>query len=334
MKPTTPHHPSEFLLDYLEDALAPEERSGVEQHLRECAECAEELEEIRLLAEGLRTHKDRVFCPDAADLFRFTRSGEDPDGKISEHVEQCEACREDVSLYRKSDGEELASPTVREAFGKLAAARAESPPPRKGLFKSILEHLSAPFGMPVAALGAAAAAVLLVILIYPRSGVEPMIGLSSVEWERTPAKSKPKSLIEPPRVAVVLAFSGLRSPLGQGTVDSLYRELRPTQLMRKRYEFSNPSRVRSLLSSKKIDTQDWHKGRAQLMRALHVDLILILRVELEKDRWGLKGELVDGKSGRVLGTEALPGVDEKDLSSQLKKAMIDLLNRHIQGGSA
>ncbi len=333
MKPTTPHHPSELLLDYLEDALAPEERSDVEQHLRECAECAEELEEIRLLAEGLRTHKDRVFCPDAADLFRFTHGGEDPDGKLSEHLEQCEACREDVSLYRAADGEELASPAIREAFGKLAATRAERPSPRKGLFKSILEHLSAPFGIPVAALGAAAAAVLLVILIYPRTGVEPTIGLSSVEWARTPAKSKPKSLIELPRVAVILAFSGLRSPLGQETVDFLYRELRPAPLMRERFEFSNPSTVRSVLISKTIDTKDWQKGRAQLSRALHADLLLILKVELEKKRWGLKGELVDGRSGRVLSKEALPGVDERDLSSQLRKAMIDLLNRHTKGSS-
>jgi hypothetical protein len=326
MKPTVSHHPSELLLGYLEDTLAREEKSRVERHLEECAECAEELEEIRLLADGLRTHGDRVFCPDATDLSGFFRSGEDPRGEIAEHLERCEACREDLDILRASEREEFASPAVREAFKRLSEGRAEAAPAREPFLKSILKRLSVPFGPSVAAL--AAAAVLLVIMIYPGSEVEPMIGLSSVRWERTLPAGNAKTLIESPRVAVVLAFSDFRSPVRQETIDSLYRELKPTQAMKPRFEFINPAAVRSALSKRESDLRDPRKWMIRLSRALDADLVLILTVEREKGLRGLKGRIADGRSGRLLGSESLQGIEEKDLSSQLKKTMIDLLNRY------
>jgi anti-sigma factor RsiW len=50
---------SHLIPDYAFDELAPAERRGVEQHLRQCAACANELDQLRLTTAALRVLPDQ-----------------------------------------------------------------------------------------------------------------------------------------------------------------------------------------------------------------------------------------------------------------------------------
>jgi hypothetical protein len=57
---------AEQLSEYLDDELTPVDRDAVEAHLRECAECAATLEDLRRVVHGAASLRD---APPAADLW-------------------------------------------------------------------------------------------------------------------------------------------------------------------------------------------------------------------------------------------------------------------------
>jgi predicted anti-sigma-YlaC factor YlaD len=54
----------EVVTDYLEDAIAPDERRRFEEHLRECPYCIEYLDQMRELAGGLGGLRDETIAPE------------------------------------------------------------------------------------------------------------------------------------------------------------------------------------------------------------------------------------------------------------------------------
>lgn len=60
------HLPPESLAGYLDEDLPAEEQSEVERHLASCAECREELAEVRRLEDGRRRPWRLAFLPVAA----------------------------------------------------------------------------------------------------------------------------------------------------------------------------------------------------------------------------------------------------------------------------
>lgn len=52
-------HPREQLGAYLDGELAPEERTGIELHLRDCTECSRELTIMQQLGGAMRTLSER-----------------------------------------------------------------------------------------------------------------------------------------------------------------------------------------------------------------------------------------------------------------------------------
>ena len=67
----------EVVTDYLEGAMAPDERRRFEEHLRECPYCIEYLDQMRQLAGGLGGLRDETIGPERRDAllaaFRETR---------------------------------------------------------------------------------------------------------------------------------------------------------------------------------------------------------------------------------------------------------------------
>jgi anti-sigma factor RsiW len=57
----------EIVTDYLEGALAPDERRRFEEHLGECPYCIEYLDQMRQLAGGLGGLGDETIAPERRD---------------------------------------------------------------------------------------------------------------------------------------------------------------------------------------------------------------------------------------------------------------------------
>ncbi|MGO9571100.1 MAG: hypothetical protein ACLP5H_26545 [Desulfomonilaceae bacterium] len=162
------------LLAYLEEEVGPLTRTALDEHLRACSICSDELDALRKWDALVREHPES-FHPDAEDLYRLVSRGEDPAGDTKNHVDSCRDCTEAVQLLSEMLSAENA---------------AQEPPPRMpGSLVSRLEelygvpgrvphreHLSSFFNrllgirlrLPVLALGTAAAVVIMAVLVLPR----------------------------------------------------------------------------------------------------------------------------------------------------------------------
>ena len=88
------------LLAYLEEDVGPSTRAAVEEHLKGCAICSDELDSLRKWDALLREHPES-FHPDPEDLYRLVSHDEDPGGHTKNHVESCRDCTEAVQLLRE-----------------------------------------------------------------------------------------------------------------------------------------------------------------------------------------------------------------------------------------
>ncbi len=90
------------LADYAAGGLEPKARGRLEEHLTECADCAEWLATYRLLSSGIETDthpSSRLiaeFALAADNVSQFER------GRILDHLETCTDCAREVDLSRKA----------------------------------------------------------------------------------------------------------------------------------------------------------------------------------------------------------------------------------------
>jgi len=92
---------SSLLLPYLEGGLNKQETSLVEEHLRDCPTCGQELKELETLILQLKGNPE-VFCPSPEEIVLYARGemGPKPEetGVIEEHLRICLLCQEEVAL--------------------------------------------------------------------------------------------------------------------------------------------------------------------------------------------------------------------------------------------
>jgi anti-sigma factor RsiW len=160
------------LLAYVDGDLEDAARVQVEQHVKGCPFCADELESLRRMNELLFEHPE-AFHPDVEELYRFVSHGADPSGRIAAHLESCDACSHDLELLREmisqpAAGEQQLSrmpQTLLERLGQSAV------PQTQGVFSRLLSSMEElfrlPFRMPVLALGSAAAVLIVVVVCLP-----------------------------------------------------------------------------------------------------------------------------------------------------------------------
>jgi len=220
--------PSE-LLAYLEGDLPPDDRRELEQHLALCSACSNELESLRQLDRMLRACP-QCFHPDEEDLYRFVSAAEDPEGRVSGHVETCEECQEAVAVLREmiAVGPQVSEPPQPMPRHLLQRLQAGDPAPgsqaeRGNPFALALEWFRRPFGMPMLAVGTVAAALVVAVLLIPiwtgfKDVPKPEIGapaekapLPAVEPNGRIAGGQPPVLEHGPKA--VLAPAGEESPL-------------------------------------------------------------------------------------------------------------------------
>ncbi len=215
------------------------------------------------------------------------------------------------------------------------------------------DWLNAIFKMPTLALGTAIAAILAVILLYPHGTVPIVIGVSSENWEEAIPQPIPKSLFPQtpmrkqigaspprsareapkpmffeapkPRVAPIIIFHGFDKPLPQSTVDSLYEQLRPRGELERRFKFSAPAQLEQFLAK----VSDRHLSATDTLSEFYkeqkLDFALIANVKSEKDKFGLKSQLIDTRNGQILAEFIESGLSGADLASKVNDSL-DLLN--------
>ncbi|MCA1960269.1 MAG: hypothetical protein LDL33_05700 [Desulfomonile sp.] len=163
------------LLVYLEGGLGHDARQEMEAHLRVCAWCRSELDNLRRADTMLRAHPE-AFHPDAEDLHRFAATGFDPDGVVTDHLAVCDACREDVSLLRElaEAGVEAqsAAPGMPRRLKARVRALVRKPLPVASWWQRASKWLSAAWtGLPRApmfAVGTAVGVLVVAVLVVPQ----------------------------------------------------------------------------------------------------------------------------------------------------------------------
>ena len=253
-------HPVDLLLPYVENLLSAEDHARVEQHLASCPECSREVQDLNRMIVSLKKNKE-VFCPEPWLLHQFFESGEDPEGTVADHVRSCPQCREDISEYKRCRESASMPGPIRQVFERNCATKASPAVPYSGrsIFQTVRDYLASVFRAPLPVLGTVAALVLLVVLIYPREAVPPVVGLSSVTWEDAYAGKRaltpkgihlmgPRTAAKPrPRVAAILIFKGFDKTPSQNGIDSLYTALSPDRSTKQRLEFVSPALVKRSL---------------------------------------------------------------------------------------
>ncbi len=350
----TDKHPTDLLPIYLDERLSTDERRLVENHIKECAECSEEIESLGLVVNILRTDKG-VFCPEAWELYEFIEQGTDPTGKIARHLEDCPLCCAEVAQYREGFATTKLPDKIKDELKKHFPTRVHSQTfAVKSGFAWAPGWLNSIFKTPALALGTAVAAILAVILLYPHGTPPVSIGVSSENWEENGPQGTPKSLFSnaharteidkpapsgsrgagrplfldgtKPRVATIVVFHGFKKPELQSTVDSLYQALKPNAEIKKRFKFSTPAQLKNFLDKNSDRKLTPTQALSEFYKEFSVNLALIVNIEANKDKFGLNTEVVDTRTGQILAKsvhDAMPGVD---LASTVRQSLA-LLNR-------
>jgi hypothetical protein len=161
------------LLAYLEEDVEPSTRAALEEHLKGCSICSEELDSLRKWDALLREHPES-FHPDPEDLFRLASRGEDPAGDTKNHVESCRHCTETMRLMQEMLSAEAEAPEPSQVIPGSLVSRLEElygipgrVSHREPLSSFFHRLLGIRLRLPVLALGTAAAVAIIVVLVMP-----------------------------------------------------------------------------------------------------------------------------------------------------------------------
>ena len=329
-------HPSALLLPYLEDRLVPEDKALINDHLESCGECARELRQLNHLAHLLTTNKN-AFCPESWALYQCVENGVDPDGKIAAHLEHCSLCQEEVVAYKTVCTEtalpEYLKDEVARQFRPRSACAAIYDEKRS--FAALIDKLKSLFSVPVMALGTAAAAILVAVMLYPVADSAPVIGLSSVAWETEQPRLVPKSGIrlmgpvKPSRsIAIVLFFRDFRSTIPQEQIDDIYSELKPSDSIASRFQIVPPDKVSEALGSINLKPFDRRELMKTLRNKIDVSEVLVVTISSTKRGREVRYELLDVKTGDVIYYTAEAPVAEDHLSKGVRDSAFSLLKHY------
>ncbi len=318
-------HYDELLLSYVEDSLAPEERQMVQEHLDRCPRCSVEVEGLRAITAALREHK-RAFCPEAWEIYECIRSGASPHAALSLHLKQCPHCQEEYQSYA---GPTIAEPMPAELLAKVKERLEQFSVPESaetGQKKAFVlwDWILQQFRRPALGVAAAVAAILIVVLVYPRSPVETMVGLSAVAWENAP---RPKTPIESPRkhAAVLIFFKNFKEPLSRDKVDALYQALEPPIEINEKFDVIPPADLTKAIKRGEIDPFNKKKLLENLDEKFDVTRVALVTIEPAVQGFDVKSDLMRTSDGTRLKKRTAGGVPEAELASTVRGAVWELM---------
>lgn len=326
---TPGNHPQSLLLPYVEEELDAESRSAVERHVQTCGSCAGDLQELGEIIGALKKHKD-AFCPEPWQLFELAESGHDPTSELAGHVDQCPLCRQELAMCRIREVPAGLHAKIQEACEQQFAGRAKEKRAVqwKEMASDFLDGISfllRPRMMPVFA---TAAAILLVVFIYPRDALEPMMRLSSVTWDQQTPGLVPKAIFTgkpKPRLAMVLFFAGFKEPVPQAKVDSLYGALKPSQVAKQDFEIVSPASVQEAIGAKNVTGANKKEIAETLRTNLKITRMIAVTVLSKKEGFDLDGEMIEAETGATTGKSMARGVKAADLESKLGESVLTLM---------
>ncbi len=199
----------------------------------------------------------------------------------------------------------------------LASAEQKS----EGLWKKVKNF----FNIPMAALATAAAVALLLIMIYPRGGIEPIIGLSGETWEPPRPKLMAPQIVTPEKVpteklkaTVVVVFENFREKPDQRFVDSAYRSLEPQTIIEAKYDFVNPSKIRQAISEGLLKAGNLTELKEGLASVIRVSRLLTVRITPNESVYDIEADLSDLKSGESIMKFSRRNVSAGDMGETLE----------------
>ena len=328
--PNGTEHPEDLLLPYVEGLLQPEEENRVTQHVLVCSRCSSDVERLRATISILRDNRE-AFCPSSWQLYEFLHYGHDPHDAVADHLRSCPSCSHLVeTLSAHAPAEEMPSALWEQVRSRFPHSDETSSPLHRRRV-GLLERFSRLFRVPALAAGAAIAALLLVVVLYPREMPQSVVALSSVTWEGIP---KPKPFDQSrKRVAILLAFKGFDPPMTQQKIDSWYESLAPPMEMYERFSVVSPAEVREAVSKGWVTARDRQDLLERLRGSLGVSQVILVRAEAALHGTNLVTELLHTASGTVIAQKTVTGVSDAELEQTIKQtAFRELLGLPMGSG--
>jgi len=314
-------------------ALAPEEfpewAGRIEEHVRECQSCAEELETLRILDALIRKHREELAdspagCPEPGALVEAA-IGDKSDPHILKHVQQCPDCQREFELVRELLQEDPS--LIESAVGTSVEAPAQRGPslPQR-IFASIRDFIS----VPSLALGAAAAAIIAFVLLpgAPKEvSMRPV--LSDVDWHSSLSIDKelmaPKSVSGiKTKVAVVLLVAD-DAPISTGELERVYAQVRIAEELGQAFEFVSPPDLKKRLSADRRVRSASAMAAEVFRRDADPQYVLTFEIFRSADGNALKGTLF--RRGRLhdMGSISQTGLALDRIPSRINAIGADLL---------
>ena len=328
----TNKHIDEWSLAYLEDVLSPDERTQVEEHLKQCQSCARETEDMSQWVMFLNNNR-QALCPEEWELFDYARGGRDVTGLLASHLSHCPTCRETVEAFRVPAPAKGVPNALWRRMTRSQETRAKE---TAGIDLSWLnrlwEQITSAFTPPLAMAGAVAVAALLVVILYPATP-GPFLGLSTVRWapdhESMALMGEPeritKGIGKQQRLATIVYFKHFKRKPDSDRINAVYRLLEPGRRTRLQYDVVSPSQVKEALERARI------KGGAEtevlpiLRDKLSVSRALIVVLSEKGDLFSIQARLTDTATGKVLQEHKIADVRAGSLAEEVEAASESVL---------
>ena len=300
-------HPDELLPGYLEGALSEEHKSQVEGHLTDCERCKLELNKISNLIHSLKNEKD-LFCPEPWQLSDYLENGLDPDQRISAHIKTCGLCKAEVGEYEASSQTKILPERLHKAIDKsFSKTEAREKSTRSHFLMVTLQKIGSFFQRPWSAIGTLVAAVLVLVMLYPGSPDQTVIGLSQLDWDVDAETPRPKSVFaqQPkPGLTVVVTVENLSKELSQSEIDQLYQALKPDPDIFHHFRIVSPKKLDEFAKKSKSFNQKYSEALTEFFVQNDVSFALIVTIKpgsnMASQKYSVQARLVNTSSNEML----------------------------------
>ena len=308
MKTCTGPQISEKLAMALSPAEFPQEIDGIYDHVRDCGACQEELDAMQQVHRYLRTYAavlepSMSGCPSSDAIVAFTlRECVDP--KIEAHVRTCPRCAHEIELIADlrrdvcEEGDAEPSMHERDFIGRKIAEAYGTPMPGWGQrIREAIQAARAGLSFPSLALGAVAAA-LLIMVVLPRGAEKEALfpAFSDVVWQDGASKlmaKEPFRSVQPhaaKKIALLVVLPE-RSRFSQEQLDEIYEKVDLAKRLGGSYEVVSPRAMRAALKDEVQPGESLHGMADQAFSALGIDYLLCFELQPLAEGLSLKGIL-------------------------------------------
>ncbi len=120
-----------------------------------------------------------------------------------------------------------------------------------------------------------------------------------------------------PKVVVVLMLDENSVRFSTEQIDSLYRHLKPNELMRSNFEFIPPRVVLETFGKKGVRTNQTNELLELMKTRLNADRVLLVSLTEKKQAFEIKSELFDVHNGQLLKQTTETGIPSGELPERL-----------------